>query len=109
MYLRKDLISTDWLQKSGSQAIKIIGSRFKWESEKHIRFVNQSNLDCIFEIRTTDPLDEDIDARYLELISAVKIDNEHKNFRRLDSNHLLEEPVEFSKNNVLERLIRKNQ
>ena len=90
MYIKRDLISTDWLQIKGEQAIKIICSRFKWESENRLRFVNASNLDCIFEIRTTDPKDEDINARYLELVSAVKIDNEHKNFYRLDSNHLLD-------------------
>ena len=109
MYIKRDLISTDWLQIKGEQAIKIICSRFKWESENRLRFVNASNLDCIFEIRTTDPKDEDINARYLELVSAVKIDNEHKNFYRLDSNHFLDQPVELLSNDILERLIRTNQ
>ena len=37
----------------GTKAIKIIASRFKWLSDTKFCFINQSNIDCIFEIVTT--------------------------------------------------------
>ena len=40
-------------------AIKIICSRIKWESERILRIVNESNIDCLFEMRTSDPDDMD--------------------------------------------------
>lgn len=75
----KDLMSTVWNSLEGEDSLKLICSRFKWESERVFRIVNQSNLDCLFEMCTTDPADRDISKRYLKLISCVKVDNLHEN------------------------------
>ena len=40
MKIRNDLISTEWFRKSGEKAILLILSRFKWISDKRIRFIN---------------------------------------------------------------------
>ena len=40
-------------------------------------------------MRSTDPRDNDLDSRYLELISSVKIDNEYENMARRDSPHMI--------------------
>ena len=109
MYIRNDLISTDWLRRSGEKAILIILSRFKWINDKHIRFINQSNLDCIFEIKTTDPEDKKVEARYLELISVAKVDNEFRNLHKLDSSHMIDDPNQLQPNDIIERLNRCNQ
>ena len=61
-------------------------------SDRRIRFINEGNLDCIFEIRTTDPTDQSVEARYLELISVAKIDNEFRNLTKIDSPHMIDEP-----------------
>ena len=90
MYIRKDLISTNWPGLRGERALKLIYSRFKWESESRLRFINSANLDCIFEIRSTDPKDESVESRYLQLISAVKIDNKFDNQKNLDSPHVFD-------------------
>ena len=71
----KDLVNTMWNGKSGLTSVLILGSRFKWMSEKTFRIVNRSNLDCLFEMCTTDPDDASIEARYLKLKSVVKVDN----------------------------------
>ena len=79
MYLPGDLVSTSFGSESeGQKAIQIICSRIKWEddpNEKRLRIVNESNLDCLFEMRNDDPNDEHIEDRYLKLLSVVKIDN----------------------------------
>jgi len=64
-----------WNAKSGLTAVKILGSRFKWMSEKRFRIINQTNLDCLFELCSTDPEDRSLEDRYLKLISVAKIDN----------------------------------
>ena len=66
----------------------LICSRFQWISEKVLRFVNESNIDSLFEICSVDPLDKRIDCRKLKLISAVKVDNLYENINKIDSNHI---------------------
>ena len=78
-------------------------------SDKHLRFINESNLDCIYEIKTTDPEDKSVDARYLELISVAKVDNEFRNIHNIDSPHMIDDPNQLQQNDVIERLIRMNQ
>jgi len=75
MNIPNDLLSTEWNKISGENALKIITSRIKWEDEDVLRIVNAANLDCLFKLSSTDPTDQDIDARYLKLISCVKVDN----------------------------------
>ena len=50
-----------------------------WQSEKRLRIINESNIECYFDLETSDPQDKDIKARYLKLVSSVKIDNEYEN------------------------------
>ena len=50
MNIPKDLLKTQWRGQSGWKAIQIIVSRFQWVTESVIRFVNESNLDCLLEI-----------------------------------------------------------
>ena len=109
MYIPSDLINTSWNQSEGEMAIKIICSRIKWESERVLRIVNESNLDCLFEMRSTDPEDKEPSSRYLKLLSAVKVDNQHMNMVRLDSNHFLMDKSTLEPRDVLDRLIRMNQ
>ena len=109
MKLPPDLLSTSWNNLDNKQALQLICSRFKWESERRFRVINRGNLDCLFEMCTTDPKDKDINQRYLRLVSTVKIDNLHENQIRLDSKHLLSEMCELEDRDVLERLIRKSQ
>ena len=109
MRIRNDLISTEWIESSGDKAIVMILSRFKWISDKHLRFVNRSNLDCIFEIKTTDPNDLREEDRFLELISVAKIDNEYRNLMRLDCPHMMDHQNMLLPNDTIERLIRCNQ
>ena len=104
-----DLLSTAWGSMDSEKAIKIICSRFKWESERIFRIVNIENLDCVFEMCSSDPSDKDPAARYLRLVSVVKIDNQHENMAKLDSPHLLSQRVSLEARDVLERLIRVNQ
>ena len=77
LYVRipKDFITTRWHGRGGWKAIKIIASRFRWVTERVFRFINESNLDCLIEICTTDPDDLDINCRYFKLLSSVKVDN----------------------------------
>lgn len=95
------------------EAINLVFSRMKWEdqdkNEKTLRIVTQSNLDCIFEIRTSDPENKDPNQRYLHLLSAVKIDNLHTDYQKIDSNHYFYEPYPLDTSKVVERLIRMNQ
>ena len=72
-----DLIDTTWKNSTGLLTIKMICSRIKWESDTVLRIVNQSNLDCLFEMQSVSakgvPLSKN--ERWLKLISASKIDN----------------------------------
>jgi len=104
----KDFLTTRWDGQFGWNAIKLICSRFQWVTEKVIRFVNESNLDCLFEICTSDPEDLDVSARYFKMLSAVKIDNLHENKKFRDSPHLLLDRKPLPNRDVLERLIRLN-
>lgn len=90
-------------------AIKIICSRIKWEDERILRIVNESNLDCLFEMCYEGLEDKDIESRYLKLLSAVKVDNQHENMTKLDSNHFLSDKVSLEPRDVLDRLIRMSQ
>ena len=74
-----------------------------------MRIVNESNIDCLFEMRTTDPDDKDSAKRYLKLLSAVKVDNQHENMTQLDSNHYLLDKKLNQPRDVLDRLIRMSQ
>lgn len=109
MYIPSDLINTSWNKNEGEMAIKIICSRIKWEDERILRIINESNLDCLFEMCSTDPNDSDVDARYLKLLSVVKVDNLHENIAQLDSNHYFTDRAFLEPRDVLERLIRTNQ
>ena len=81
LYMRipKDFLSTTGFGKTGWNSIKLICSRFQWITEKVIRIVNESNMDCLIEICTTDPDDLDMSQRSLKLLSAVKLDNQFEN------------------------------
>ena len=105
----KDLLDIEWCGQVGSGSINIIMSRIKWQSETMIRIVNESNIDCIFEIVDTNPEANSTKTRYLKLISAVKIDNQHLNMDKIDAPHLIDQPTRLAPRDVLERLIRLNQ
>ena len=61
-----------------------------WHSEKVLRIINEENLDCLFEMTSSDLKDDPIEARYLKLLSVVKIDNLLENTIMRDSPHLIE-------------------
>ena len=90
LYIRipKDFITTHWHGRSDWKAIKIICSRFRWITEREFRFINESNLDCLIEMCTTDPDDLDRECRYFKLLSSVKVDNLQENLFTLDTPHL---------------------
>ena len=71
--------------------------------------MNKSNLDCLFEICSSDPEDRAIESRYLKLLSVAKVDNLHMNEVSLDSRHLIDEPKQLESEDVLNRLCRKSQ
>jgi len=54
-----------------------------------LRIINEGNIECIFEICSSDPSDKDPSLRYLKLRSSVKIDNEYENMTRRDSPHMI--------------------
>ena len=66
-------------------------------------------MDCLIEIVTDDPEDEDYDARSLKLLSAVKVDNLFENMKQRDSPHLILDKQVVASRDVLDRLIRRNQ
>ena len=109
MNIPSDLLSTYWNFLDKKQAISLIASRFKWVDEKVFRIINQSNVDCLFEMVSTDPTDQDPSQRSLKLLSAVKIDNLRENQDTLDSDNLLVKRCTLDDENVFERLIRANQ
>ena len=109
MEIPKDLVDTAWNKMSGEFALKLSLSRVKWKTDRIIHIVNASNLDCYFELCSTDPSDSDPTKRYLKLLSAVKIDNEYENMTKMDSPHMMDHPVSLQSRDVLERLIRTNQ
>ena len=110
MIIPNDLVSMEeWDYAEGQGAIQIICSRTMWYSEKQLLIINESNIECIFDLCTTDPKDENIDARYLKLVSSVKLDNEYENMTKMDSPHMMDHPVSLQSRDVLERLIRTNQ
>ena len=71
--------------------------------------INQSNIDCLFEICSEDKKDKDRSKRYIKLLSCVKVDNLHENQMKLNSPHLLSHKLILEDEDVLERLIRINQ
>ena len=55
-----DLLNLKSEAMESDKLITIAFSRFKWESERVFRIVNiAENLDCMFEMYSTDPLDQD--------------------------------------------------
>ena len=60
-------------------------------------------------MKNDDPNDEFRKDRYLQLLSVVKIDNQHENMVEIDSPHLLMERCFLEARDVLERLIRMSQ
>ena len=60
-------------------------------------------------MRFSGSIDNEINLRYLHMISAVKIDNLHANQIKLDSPHLHWQQTVLEERDVLERLIRVNQ
>ena len=110
MIIPNDLVSMEeWDYAEGQGAIQIICSRTMWYSERHLLIINESNIECIFELCTTDKNDQSMEARYLKLVSSVKIDNEYENMRRRDSPHMIMQPTQLEPRDVIERLIRRNQ
>jgi len=110
MRIPKDLLCTRWDGRSRWNAIKLILSRFQWVTEKIIRLVNESNLDCLFEIISTpDPQNDSKEVRSLKLLSAVKVDNLFENFKTRDSPHYILDKKEFESRDVVDSLIRQNQ
>ena len=90
MKLPNTMMTTEWAGIEDEKAIDLIFSRMKWEpdeSERRIRICTSTNLDCIFEIKATDAEDEQVEDRYLELISVCKVDNLHTDVYRQDSPH----------------------
>ena len=65
MEIPKDLIDTAWNKMEGEFALKLILSRIRWKTDRIIHIVNASNLDCYFELCTSDPEDKDPTKRYL--------------------------------------------
>ena len=78
-------------------------------SDRTFRIVNRSNLDCLFEMCSTDPEDVSLEARYLKLISVAKVDNQHMNNDQLDSAHLFDDMCTLPAKHILERLVRNSQ
>lgn len=109
MYIPKDLLDTTLSSVTSEASVKIICSRVAWKSENQLRIVNLGDIDCIFELSSTDPEDKDPDARYLKLVSVSKIDNLHVNKLRMDVPHMIHHPMYLRARNVLARLIRINQ
>ena len=106
----KDLVNMqEWDFAEGQGAIQIICSRIMWLDEKRLKIINESNIECIFEIVTSDPKSNDISTRHLKLVSSVKIDNEYENMRERNSPHMIMQPVPLAHRDVLERLVRMNQ
>lgn len=104
MKIPRDLIDTTWNGMGGEKAIQMIASRFKWISEDSFRIINESNMDCIFEICSSEEsaisaeasLDADqaaAERRYLKLVSCVKLDNRFENQKKLDARHFICEPT----------------
>ena len=57
MNIPSDLLSISWNYLDEKKAVRLISSRFKWVDEKVFRIINQSNVDCLFEMVTTDLTD----------------------------------------------------
>lgn len=109
--LPSDMINTEWRDLNDVQAIDMIFSRMKWvndESELRLRIVTQTNLDCVFEICSTDMEDKDQSQRFMKLLSACRIDNMHTDNFRANSPHYFLDPFSVTTRLVTERLIRKN-
>ena len=71
--------------------------------------MNKSNLDCLFQICSTDSQNLTIESRYLRLMSVVKVDNMHQNMTELDSPHLIDDPQILEIDDVLNRIVRISQ
>ena len=109
MNIPADFISLAQDNEVSRMSIELVFSKIKWHDERTIRYLNSSNLDCLFELASTDPDDKDMNARYLKLLSIVKIDNQHENIKKPDSKHFFWERKDLEQRDVLERLIRMNQ
>ena len=101
----------EWDNAEGQGAIQIICSRIMWMTESRLKIINESNIECIFDIKSSSnhPAKNNKNTRYLQLVSSVKIDNEYENMRRRNSPHMIIEPIPLESRDVLERLIRMNQ
>lgn len=78
-------------------------------TERRLKIINESNIECLFDIVSSDPQDKHKKDRRLVLMSSVKIDNEFENMVKQDSPHMILQPVPLEHEDVLERLIRMNQ
>ena len=87
MNIPNDLISLAINNEVSKLTIELLFSRIKWVDERTIRVLNSSNMDCLFKMASTDDEDRDLNARYLKLISIVKVDNQHENLSKMDSKH----------------------
>ena len=111
MKIPEDMIYIYKKMSSGPDGLKLLFSRMRWEpdqNERRLRILTENNLDCIFEMSSTDPTDKDPKQRYLKLISVCKIDNLYTDTDNLDSHHFYHEPFTLKTRDVLERLIRMN-
>ena len=110
MSLPHDLLDTNWFNLSSKNAINLIVSRFRWVNDRVFRFVNKSNMDCMFKMEVKDSKnDKTLENRYLKLLSCVRIDNLHENRDVLNSPHLFDDRKPLEDYQILERLIRMNQ
>ena len=91
------------------EALRMVFSRLRWQpdmSEKRIRILTPTNLDCIFEISG----DKSSDSKpFLKLISVCKVDNLNTDIDELNSPHYFHDPYQIPTKNITDRLIRMNQ
>ena len=104
----EDMINTEWKEAKEGEGLPLIFSRMKWvqdSKENRLHLVNQSNIDCIFEIIEH----KEPSKRGLKLVSVCKIDNLNTDINKPDSPHFFYEPYKLEATHVTERLIRMNQ
>jgi hypothetical protein len=107
IYLRipSDLISLKDDKVKGENAIKLLASKMRFLAEDKIRILNHNNIDTVFQIVIPELDDDSADNRYLKLLSAVKVDNQFLNKKKLDFPHLYCDGNSLESRDVLERLI----
>ena len=74
-------------EATGRVAVAIYASRINFIDDEHIKVINENQLECIFKIIP------DEKGNYIELKSAVHIDNLAANTNSLDCPHLDLDPA----------------